>query len=192
MAWYDFLSGTPSRSEQFQRFTGPQQGALDQILSQGLSGLQGMQGKFDFAPIEQQARSNFNTQTIPSIAERFTSLGSGSQNSSAFQNALGSAGSGLEQSLAALKSQYGLQQQGMNQNLIQNLLGFGLQPRYENAYFPRQPGFAENAGSSLFQGFGTALPFLFGGIPGGSSGGLLGLLSQLLGSNSNSSSQGVK
>jgi len=151
------------------------------LLNKGLSGLQGLDNKFDFAPIEQQARSNFNTQTIPSIAERFTSLGSGSQNSSAFSNAIGSASSGLEQSLASLKSQYGLQQQGLNQNMIQSLLGMGLQPRYENAYFPRQPGFGESAGAPLLQGLGSILPLLLSGFLGGGAGLAGGGLSQLFG-----------
>jgi hypothetical protein len=65
---------------------------------------------FNFAPIEQQARTGFAQQTMPSIAERFSSLGSGgSQRSSAFPQALSQAGQGLEEQLAALRAQYGFQ-----------------------------------------------------------------------------------
>src|SRR3990167_60187 len=106
----DFLSGlgpTPARTEQLSRFTGPQQGAINQILGSGLQGLQ--QNKMDFAPIAAQAREQFQQQTIPSIAERFTSMGGCGGRSSAFGQQLGAAGAGLESSLAALGSQYGLQ-----------------------------------------------------------------------------------
>lgn len=136
----DFLKklmmGTPGGEMQTQRFTEPQQQGLDQILQQALQGLQGNQ--FDFAPIEQQARTGFQQQTIPGIAERFTSMGEGGQGSSAFQSALGRAGAGLEENLAGMKQQYGLQQQGG----LQNLLSMGMAPRFETSYKQSQPGVA--------------------------------------------------
>jgi len=157
-----FLFGRGGRTQQFPRFGGEQQQAISQILQQALSGLRGGEagpgetglgeaglGRFDFGPIEQRARTQFGQQTIPSIAERFTGMGEGGQRSSAFQAALGRAGAGLEESLAGMKSQYGLQQQG----LLQNLLGMGLTPQHETAYFPRQPGFLESTTSQ-------ALPML--------------------------------
>lgn len=112
-----------------------------QLLQQVQSAFQGNpQG---FAPIEEQARNQFQQQTIPSLAERFTSMGN-SQRSSAFQGALGQAGAGLETGLAALKSQYGM-------NQIQSLLPF-----LEQNYQTRQPGFGEN----LAVGGAQALPAL--------------------------------
>lgn len=161
-----FLTGTPGRAQQFPKYTPNQQTALDQILQMGLSGLQQTQGGFDFAPIERQARNQFQTQTIPSIAERFTAMGGG-QRSGAFPAALGRAGAGLEQSLAALKSQHGIQQQG----LLQNLLGLGLTPQFESAYTPSQPGFLGAAGEPLLQGLGQSLPYLLPIILGGLTGG---------------------
>jgi hypothetical protein len=98
-----------------------------------------------FQPIEQQAREQFQTSTIPSLAERFTSMGSGGQRSSAFQGALGQAGAGLEGNLAALRSEYGLRQQGLSQNL----LGQALHPNFENYYQPNSPGFLESSLGSL-------------------------------------------
>ena len=146
---FDWLFGSSAKNEQVPRFTPEQQQALSQILSMGLGGLQN--NKFDFGPIEDQAREGFQQKTIPGIAERFTALGGG-QRSSAFPQILGQAGSGLEKGLAAMKSQYGLQQQ----NQFQNLLGLGLTPSFENLYHQRQPGFLENAGTQA----ASMLPYL--------------------------------
>lgn len=119
----------------------PQQIAgRNQILTQALQGLG--QNKVDFAPIAQQARENFSQSTVPSIAERFSQFGG--QRSSAFSNALGQAGAGLESSLAGLESSHNLKQQ----QLLQNLLGIGLGG--ENIHHPEEPGF----GQSLLGGVG--------------------------------------
>lgn len=176
-----FLFGTPGQTQQFQRFNQPQQQLQNQSLNQALSLLQGMPGSQNvpqnsFAPIAQQARQQFNTQTIPGLAERFTAMGGG-QRSSAFQGALGQAGSGLESSLAALGSEYGQRQQGLDQQLLGQLLNYGMMPSFENAYTPRQPGFLESTASGASQGIGALLPLL---LSGGSSG-ILQLLSSLLG-----------
>ena len=154
----------------------PQQIAgQNQLLQTGLSGIQNLPNA-NFGPIAQQARTQFNTQTIPGLAERFTSLGGG-QRSSAFQGALGQAGSGLEEALASLEQQFGLQNRGQEQNFLSNLLGMGMQPQFENIAQPKGPGF----GSALGSGLGAILPLLLGGMTGGSGGGIGALLSLLLG-----------
>ena len=91
------LTGFNSKTEQLPRFTPEQQSAMQQLLQLGLQ-------SYNPEANEKRARTQFQSQTIPSIAERFTSMGSGSQGSSAFQGALGQAGSGLEEALAALRS----------------------------------------------------------------------------------------
>ena len=151
----NFFLGDQGGWSQLANFNPQQQQAFSQILQQALSGLQNpTQG---FEPIAQNARQQFNTQTIPSLAERFTSMGGDSrQQSSAFAGALGSASSGLDSQLAALKAQYGLQ----NQNSLQNLLGMGLTPQFENVFKPRQPGFLESL-------LGEAGKALVGGVAGG-------------------------
>lgn len=141
----------------FQRFSNPQQQAQNQLLQQALAGLGQGQNQFNFAPIAQQARTNFAQQTVPGIAERFSSLGSGgAQRSSAFGQALGSAGAGLEGNLAGMQQEYGLQQQNQQQQMLMNLLGIGLTPQYESAYQPRQPGIFESAAKAGAQ----SLPML--------------------------------
>ncbi len=153
----DFFLGSKPQNQQLGRFTPQQSNLQNQSIQQLLQLLQGGQGiggqAPGFAPIAQKAQTQFNTQTIPSLAERFTALGG--QNSSAFQGALGSAGAGLNENLAALESQYGLQQNAQNQQLMQLLSGIGFQPQFENIVSPGQPG----ALHGIAQGFGSFLPF---------------------------------
>lgn len=80
-----------------------------------------------FDPIRNLYQQQFQQQTVPEIANRFTS-GSGID-SSAFQQALGGAGAGLNAQLAALESQHnqgqqqaGFQQQGLDQNRMSQLM----------------------------------------------------------------------
>ncbi len=110
------------------KYNPQQQQALNSLLQQGLQGYQNPGTGFE--PIEQQARTNFQ-KSIPSLAERFTSLGgSDTRGSSDFAGMLGGAQSEFEQGLAALKAQYGQQNQ---QNSLR-LIGLGLNPQTESYY----------------------------------------------------------
>ena len=138
-----FLMGDPAKEKQFQRYTPEQQGVLDQLMQQG-------QQNMDFSGVENLAKKRFHEETIPSIAERFTSMGGG-QRSSAFESSLGRAGSDLEAQLAALKPQFGSQQ-----------LQMGLQPRFDTGYQPASGGLLQGGMGSL----ASILPLLlklFGG-----------------------------
>ena len=164
--WDNWLYGEPERVQQLQNYNPNQNTAMDQILQRGL---QGSMNNFDFAPIEAQARTGFMQNTIPSIAERFSGLGSGGQRSSAFYNSMGQAGAGLEQSLAAMKQNYNMQMMPM----MQNMMGMGLNRRYENAMHQRVPGMLETGGSAFLGGLGGAL----GGAATGGMGALMGMFS---------------
>jgi len=133
--------GSPAGVETFNQYTPEQQAAMATALQQALSGLG--KNQFDFGPIEDQARRGFAEKTIPGIAERFSSLGA--QKSSAFGQQLGAAGAGLESDLAAMKQNYGLQQQ----QALQNLLGIGLKPQFESLYRPGQEGMGSKFGNML-------------------------------------------
>jgi hypothetical protein len=99
--------------------------------------------KFE-APLQRQ----FNEQTVPDLANRFASMGSGgSTGSTGFRNQLAREGSNLSTNIAALRGQ--MQQQGANQLLqyaqqpFQNYLqlaGLGTTPT-NNTYSPASPGF---------------------------------------------------
>jgi len=121
----------------------PQQ---QQIFSQLLGKLGGQ--NFDFGPIEDAARNNFTSKTVPGIAERFTAMGD-NRGGSNYMGALGEAGAGLELGLGAMKQNYNFQQQGQ----LQNLLGMNT---FENTIMPRQPGGLEGG----LQAIMSLLPLL--------------------------------
>ena len=169
----NFFTGSPATAQQVPTLTPQQLGVKGQASNQALQMLQGLSGgNFNFEPIAQQARTQFQTQTVPSLAERFTSLGSGAQRSSAFQGALGQAGAGLEEGIAALNSKYGLQQQGLNQNLLQLLLGHSLSPESETLINQGDEGFLSSIGPVIGQLL-PYLPMLIGSFfgPGGTAAG---------------------
>lgn len=123
-----------------------------------------------FEPIANLARTKLNTETIPGIAERFTAMGN-NRNSSTFQNQLGAAATDLEAQLAALQSQYGLQ----NENSALNFLNAGLTRGYENIFEKREPNFIESllgplaAGATAYGGALGASKLLGGTAPAASA-----------------------
>ena len=133
---------------QMNRFSPETIQALHWLLTQGMQ-------NSDFGGIEQRAMNQFNTQTIPSLASRFTSMG-GLGRSSSSLDAMGRAGADLQSQLAALRSQYGVQQ-----------MGLGIQPQYENYYMMGQPNFFQSAVQSLLPLAGKAA---IGGLMGGPAG----------------------
>lgn len=166
------LFATPESTQQFQLKTPQQQGLQNQTISGAGNLLQQLMGGggFNFAPLAQQARTQFQTQTIPGLAERFTAFqgGQGGQRSSAFQGALGSAGAGLEQGLASDAARFGLKQQGLNQDLLSMLLGAGQQQSFVNNFRPRQPGLLERlliGGAANMQQYAPQIISALAGIP---------------------------
>ena len=145
---------TPSQMGQMSRFSPENQELFDQRIKEILS--QGGSNQFSFDPIEQRARTQFQEQTLPSIQNRLTGLGAGGGRSSGGLEILGQAGAGLEEGLAAQRSQFGLQ----NQQLLQQLLGLGAQEPFHQ---PRTPSFIESLAPSLLQGLGSAAGGFLGG-----------------------------
>lgn len=167
----NWFSGNPEMFRQAPRYSSEIQQSINDLLSQGFQGLQNpYQG---FENIANQAEHQYNTQTVPGLAERFASV-PGGQRSSAFQAALGGSGEDFQRSLAALKEGFG--QQNRQQSLGQ--IGFGLQNQPEFIHSPKQTGWLE----SLF-----LLPGLAGGNYQGAAGGndiafkILGQLLPMLG-----------
>lgn len=151
----NFLFGKSPRTEQVDRLNPEQQQALSQLLGMGLSNIEDpYQG---FQPIADQAISRFEQQGVPSLAERFTSMGQGAQRSSDFMGALGSARAGLEENLAGLQAQYGMQ----NKQLGSQLAGLGLTPSFESIYRPEDHGFLGSLGSSASSYLPMLLKLLF-------------------------------
>lgn len=185
-----FRKAAPAGTERIPTGTGQQQG-LNQLmgnLSQGALGglsLPGQQGGMSsFAPVAQQAQRNFQTQTVPGLAERFTSLGGGQLGSPAFANMLGQSGAGLQSDLAGQEQGFNMQQEGMqNQNLMQ-LLQMFLQPQFENLQHQGQQSGMSNlwnqVGGPLAQ---AGMAYGTGGLSGiggmGGTGGMENLLKLL-------------
>lgn len=144
-----------SNVERISRFSPEQSSALNKLLSQGLQGMGQLQQP-SFDPIEQRARSQFEQRTIPTIAERFTSMGG--QASSAFPELLGQAGAGLEEDLAAQRALFGQQQYGQQFQNLMSLLNLGLTPQFDTLYRPEQPSFLQSLLPGLAGGLGQSLP----------------------------------
>lgn len=158
------------------------------LLKQLLGSLQGQTTDIQQSPLFQQGSSylqnllggspeatsafsapylrQFHEQIVPALAERFSGLGGGAQSSSAFNQALGAAGAGLTENLAALRE--GLRMQaapqalGFAQQPISNLLGFsqlGLGTGTK-AFAPKQMPFWQQLllglGGGASQGLGSA------------------------------------
>lgn len=143
----EFFFGSNPQVQQAPLFSQQQRGVQNQGLQLLMQLLQGGQNQA-FQPIANKATTEFNTQTIPGLAERFTALGG--QNSSAFQGALGQAGAGLQENLAAQGSQ-------QNNQLIQLLSQLGLAPQHENLVFGGQPGLFNSAAQGVGHAFGAYL-----------------------------------
>jgi len=150
-----FFGSKPGKPEykQIQRFTPEQQANLSKLLSQGMADV-------DPALLEKRYRGQFERETVPGLAERFTAMGGG-QRSAAFEESLRRGGLDLAEQLAGVRAQMGMQK-----------LGLGLQPQFDTMMIPGAPGsqgilgglaggLASTLGMGLVGGLGGKL-----GLPG--------------------------
>lgn len=168
-----FWTGTEDKFKQLERFDPQRRQGFDQILQQALSGMQ--QNKADFAPIAQRETERFKTDIMPSIAQRFTSMGSQSTGSGRAE-AMRRGGVDLGTQLAGMGSQHGLQQ---NQQLMQ-LLGMGLAPQQENFFMPGNQGFLGGMAPGIGEGVGQGIAGFMGGGSGGGGGGKANFIKMLM------------
>ena len=134
-------SATGSSAEQQSSFSKGQKGGINDILQM----IKGMKGAGDvtknqgfqqgnewlmsmfndpefFKNFEAPLQRQFQEQTVPDLANRFASMGSGgSLGSTGFRNQLAREGSNLSSNIAALRG-------GMQQNAIPQLLQYSQQP----------------------------------------------------------------
>jgi hypothetical protein len=104
-----------------------------------------------FQPIANNAIGQFNRQVVPSLAERFSSLGNNSLSSPAFGSQMQGASDDLQERLAAMQAQYGLQQQDLGQRLF----GMGQSPEFENVYTAGGDNWLSSILGNLGQGMGS-------------------------------------
>lgn len=173
---YDVFSTlNPQQQNILNQLLGSMQGQAKGIGQQptfqaGQSYLQKILGG-DTEAFEAPLMRQFQERILPGIAERFSGAGAGAQSSSAFQQALGSAGADLTERLGALRG--GLQMQALPQalsygqapgNELQNLLGLSTQ-----AFSPKQKPWWQEALTGLSGGIGSGISSgLTGGFGGGS------------------------
>lgn len=135
----------------------------------------------NFEPFAKQAQTLFNQETIPGLAERFAAAtGTNPGGSPLFTQQLQQAGSGLQESLAAM----GAQQANLNkQNTLKMLLGL-LNKAPESMLFPQQEpsgGFGRGIGEGIANvlpllGMGAGMMFgqpALGGMAGKAAGSLM-------------------
>ncbi len=97
-----------------------------------------------FKAFEAPMMRQFNEQTIPGIAERFSGMGAGSRNSSAFNNSAAMAGSRLSENMGAQRA--GLRSGAMNQ--LQGFGRMGMGQSFENLHIPGQGGLLNGPGGA--------------------------------------------
>ena len=99
-----------------------------------------------FDPISQLVQGQYKQNVMPSILERFG--GNSAMTSPSLHSTLARSGGDLQEKLAALGSNYSMNQQKMGQNL----LGLSLGPEFENIY----KGGGHTFGSAALSGLGDA------------------------------------
>jgi len=147
------MGSKPGKPEfkQLQRFTPAQQASLSQLLSQGMADT-------DPAALESKYKHQYERETVPGLAEKFTAMGGG-QRSSGFEESLRRGGLDLAEQLAGLRMQSGMQK-----------LGLGLQPQFDTMMIPGAPG-----SQGLLGGLMGGMTGMLGAGLGGKLGGMLGM-----------------
>lgn len=110
----------------------------------------------------------FQQQTVPGLAERFSGAGYGGRQSSAFNQAMGQAGQNLSSQLAGMFEQLRSQNLGNLMNFsnmpYNQAMGAIGQNMFENVYQPGSTGLIGGALQGLGGGLGMGM-----GLPAGSS-----------------------
>jgi len=196
MGFFEALFGSPAK--QSSSFSKGQRGGIQDILNtisqikQGGGGIENIQNQPGYAQgldwlmsmfndpeffksFEAPLQRQFQEQTVPELANRFASMGSGgSTGSTAFRNQLAREGSNLSTNIAALRG-------GMQQQAIPQLLGYAQQPfqnlmslrnqalgqPVNNQYLPASGGLLGSAlgslGGSFMSGYGQQVGQRFAG-----------------------------
>lgn len=161
-------------TRQFPLFTPQQEQFTGNILNQLPQLLSNIQGSFQ--PGQNQLMSQIQEQIVPTIAERFTAMGKGAQSSPSFAGA-------LSQGIGKATGEFQGQERTQLLQLLQLLLGAGLQPQYDTVYEPSSGGGLSGLLSSgLKTGLAGAAAGSAAGPIGAGVGGGVGLLAGLLGS----------
>lgn len=119
----------PPQTTKVANYEPDQMDAQNSLLRQAMAGIGGN-------AMENKARGDFASKTIPSISERFAELDG--MSSSGYMNSLAEAGRGLEGDINAQR-----------ENMLMNLLQFGLTPQYSVFHQGEQPGKMQQFGQGI-------------------------------------------
>jgi len=175
MGFFDFLSGTPERVEQYSnldkrqkrnqnqysRAVQKQGGAFGDVADYYRSNLSNDPADFQSYAAPEMRR--FNEEIIPGLSEQFAGMGSGGLSSSGFRNAAVGAGTDLSERLGSIRAQ--LRQQSAQG--LQNFAQGSLSPHQENVIRPGTEGFMDKIGPALVSG---GIGFMTGGPVGAAAG----------------------
>lgn len=129
-------------------------GAFNQLLQPTVNRLQDNQTNIE--PIIDKSRQDFRRQTLPLISGKYSAFGN--ENTPAAQYALSNAAAEHESGLAGLRAQYGLQQRGLDQNLLSLIT----QPSHSNVYSEPTQGILGAATPGIFDAATKGLGNYFG------------------------------
>lgn len=171
---WETLFGSKDRFKQLPTMTGGQMQGLEGILAQ-LQQMQGAGGAYSgaqnylskilsgdpgaLAEFEAPYRQEFESKTVPMLAERFAGLSpmGGGMSSSGFGQALGGAGAQLHSQLAGLHGALRQSAAGQAMGQFNNLANLGLGTRtFENIYQPGGTGILGGLGAGMAGGAGQA------------------------------------
>ena len=140
--WLEWIgqqfAGKPEVIDFLSKYDPQQQQAQSSVLQSGLNQLQNPYQGYD--PIKQDTMNTFYQDIVPRLQEQFSASGSNATSSPILQTNISSAGGSLAQRLQAFQSQFGQQAE---QTGLQKV-SLGLNPKYEIANRPAQPGLIEN------------------------------------------------
>lgn len=150
--------GTPGGFTQNPRFPEKFQGQYEDIYQSYIDRMKGLQQNPggpnpSIDPILKQAEMDYYTKTVPAINESYTALGN--QRSAGFPAAVTGSGQQFATNLAALKAQYGLDEQRQLMSGLQ-------QSPYINAYQKGTQGWLPGAVDAGISAGGAALSSYFG------------------------------
>lgn len=143
------LIGREGFNNQVPTMTPGQQQSSDFLRNFGQQQVQNPYAGFE--PIANKLNNQWSQEVVPSLAARFSSLGSNKLTSGAFSSQLQGSNNQLQDIIGSLMSQYGQQnkQQGFG------AIGAGLSPQFENQYNPSYQGLLQQLLASGGQAAGA-------------------------------------
>lgn len=126
----------PTKDARQQQLSSDVYGAISPHVGQSFSSLGKMASgdQSEFEAMEKPALRQFG-QLQGNMASRFSGIGSGSRNSSGFQNTMSEAGAGLAEQLQSQRMGYQTQARQQMMSMISELLG---QKNFESLMAPKQ------------------------------------------------------